>query len=117
MDFDDGSGATIVLKWPKPTPVRTLASDQGDGALQSNQGTRDEAITKGVGVKEVVAAFKNSAGECIDLSGIDLGSVVKVKGTIGLFRGVRQIGLERISMCSFRNFFASCYPPVRLNLL
>ena len=34
------------------------------------------------------------------MGGVDLGSVVKIKGGIGEFRGEKQITLERISMTS-----------------
>ena len=38
-----------------------------------------------------------ATGQSIDLAGVDVGSIVKVKGGIGGFRGVRQMTLERIS--------------------
>ena len=37
------------------------------------------------------------SGISIDLAGFDVGSVVKVKGGVGAFRGERQLELERIS--------------------
>ena len=39
-------------------------------------------------------------GIAIDMGGIDLGCVVKVKGGINEFRGEKQVTLERISMTS-----------------
>ena len=41
---------------------------------------------------------RTTEGNKVDMSGIDLGVVVKVKGGIGSYRGERQIDLERISM-------------------
>ena len=38
------------------------------------------------------------SGNPINMKGLDLGCVVKVKGGIGEFRDMRQITLERISM-------------------
>ena len=38
------------------------------------------------------------SGNAIDMKGLDLGCVVKVKGGISEFRDERQITLERISM-------------------
>ena len=38
-------------------------------------------------------------GRDVDLSGVDVGTVVKVKGGVGSFREVRQMQLERI--CTF----------------
>ena len=40
-----------------------------------------------------------ATGRDVDLSGVDIGTVVKVKGGVGSFREVRQMLLERI--CRF----------------
>lgn len=37
-------------------------------------------------------------GRTVDLSGVDVGVVVKVKGGMGVFRGEKQVMLERICM-------------------
>lgn len=37
-----------------------------------------------------------ATGRDVDLSGVDIGTVVKVKGGVGSFREVRQMLLERI---------------------
>lgn len=39
-----------------------------------------------------------ATGRDVDLSGVDIGTVVKVKGGVGSFREVRQMLLERICM-------------------
>ena len=41
----------------------------------------------------------SSTGRAVNLSGVDVGTVVKVKGGVGSFREVRQMLLERI--CTF----------------
>jgi len=39
---------------------------------------------------------RSGKGYEVDLSGVEIGKVVKVKGCIGSFRGVRQVLLERV---------------------
>ena len=48
-----------------------------------------DALAKGI----------SATGRAVDLSGVDVGTVVKVKGGVGSFREVRQMLLERI--CTF----------------
>ena len=50
-----------------------------------------DAFTKGV----------TATGRDVDLRGVDIGTVVKVKGGVGSFREMRQMLLERIcrSIC------------------
>ncbi|KAI9699967.1 MAG: hypothetical protein M1836_002501 [Candelina mexicana] len=97
MELDDGSGATIEIKWAKPPPLPALAADKGNELLDGQEGIKGHTVTKEADIKTPKQEIKNSAGERIDINGIDLGSVVKVKGTIDSFRGVRQIVLQRIS--------------------
>ena len=47
---------------------------------------KHDALTKGI----------SATGRAVDLSGLDIGTVVKVKGGVGSFRDVRQMLLERI---------------------
>ena len=47
---------------------------------------KHDALAKGV----------SATGRAVDLSGVDIGTVVKVKGGVGSFRDVRQMLLERI---------------------
>lgn len=55
-----------------------------------------------------------ATGLSIDLAGVDVGSIVKVKGGIGEFRGVRQMTLEKISASAI---VLSFLPPNRIQLL
>lgn len=40
----------------------------------------------------------SATGRTIDLTGVDIGAVVKIKGGVGVFRGEKQVQLERICM-------------------
>lgn len=79
MILDDSSGSTIEITCGRKTPP-----SKSDIALVKHL----EPDTKGL----------TATGYDIDLQGVDIGSVVKVKGGIGDFRGQRQILLERISI-------------------
>lgn len=85
--LDDSSGATIEVTCPReraPLPESTT--------LATN-------VTAGNGSSRVTSCKgRTLTGVEVDMSGIDLGSVVKVKGGVGVFRDERQINLERISM-------------------
>ena len=95
--LDDSSGATIEITCGRPAPASTtqntnaasLAEDRSTGV-----GGLDASSCKGV----------TATGRDVDLSGMDIGTVVKVKGGVGSFRDVRQMLLERI--CRFCQ--ASC---------
>ena len=96
--LDDSSGATIEITCGRSTPAPTtsLAKDT------STQLSGFEASGKGV----------TATGRAVDLSGVDIGTVVKVKGGVGSFREVRQMLLERIcrshvalSPLAFSSFF------------
>ncbi|KAL9117419.1 MAG: hypothetical protein Q9187_006044 [Circinaria calcarea] len=83
--IDDSSGATIEVTCPRnPTPVDTGPHAITGDAIGENGSSRGSSTGTTI------------TGNTIDMSGIDLGNVVKVKGGIGEFRGERQITLERI---------------------
>ena len=94
MILDDSSGSTIEItcgrKTPPPKSNATDMQTQEDHTTRSIRApvTQSEADTKGL----------TATGYDVNLHGIDIGSVVKVKGGIGDFRGQRQILLERISV-------------------
>ncbi|KAI9716684.1 MAG: hypothetical protein M1812_005222 [Candelaria pacifica] len=96
MDLDDGSGYTIEVKWAKPSPPPTAALKEKDKLLKGQNRVRGDDIVKAADLQESKADIKNRDGESIDMSGIDLGSVVQIRGSIDSFRGVRQMVLERI---------------------
>ncbi|KAL9115138.1 MAG: hypothetical protein Q9227_000932 [Pyrenula ochraceoflavens] len=79
--IDDSSGETIEVMCPKPV------TNGGSYSLRSEQ-------------QEPNADAANRARVMQEL---DVGSVVKLKGTISTFRNVRQITLERISIVEDTN--------------
>ena len=88
--LDDSSGATIEITCGRPAPTPN-ASNTNATSLAKDTSTRlngYEASIKGV----------TATGRDVDLSGVDIGTVVKVKGGMGSFREVRQMLMERICM-------------------
>lgn len=83
MLLDDSSGATIEVTCGRQKPV------------QSAPPTENVVIT---GLLDVLTEGHTATGRSIDLRGVDIGSVVKLKGGIGQFRGEKQVLLERISI-------------------
>lgn len=82
MLVDDSSGATLEISCAK-APAKD--KDANANELGNGNGTGDSQGTSASWIG-------------VDLSGVDVGSVVKVKGGIGEFRGVKQMTLERISV-------------------
>lgn len=90
MLLDDSSGATIALTCGREAPsVSTV-----EVAALPIHGTGAADISSGA--KKSKPTGLTATGRTVDLSGIDIGSVVKVKGGIGMFRGEKQVILERI---------------------
>ena len=84
MVLDDSSGANIEITCGRN--------------LHQKQEADPNAITNHVLAKEEGCMIGNTAqGYEVDLTGVDIGSVVKVKGGIGCFRGEKQMTLERLS--------------------
>ncbi len=50
----------------------------------------------GLRVPDACSKGITATGRDVDLSGVDIGTVVKAKGGVGSFREVRQMLLERI---------------------
>ncbi|MCJ1314494.1 hypothetical protein MMC25_008176 [Agyrium rufum] len=80
--LDDGSGQTIEL---------TCGRERIDQDI-----TSDNLLPRGSATCNKMSG-KTSTGRIIDLDGVGVGNVVKVKGSLGTFRGVKQIHLERLS--------------------
>ncbi|OBT82203.1 hypothetical protein VE02_08671 [Pseudogymnoascus sp. 03VT05] len=81
ITIDDGSGATIeatCLAPPRPEATATVAA-----IAVSTSRPADDAMVSPDGPK---------------LRGVDIGAVVKVKGGIREFRGVRQVAMKAISI-------------------
>lgn len=94
MSLDDSSGATIEITCGRQKPVQTVLPP-GD----ASKARIPDAPTEG----------HTATGVRIDLRGIDIGSVVKLKGGIGSFRGEKQILLERISTIRTTNEEAAAW--------
>ncbi|KAM0801416.1 hypothetical protein BDR22DRAFT_820552 [Usnea florida] len=92
--LDDSSGATIEITCGRPGPTPTTrnahSTSMPDSAMEPK---KNDALTKGI----------SATGRAVDLSGVDIGTVVKVKGGVGSFRDVRQMLLERISIIRTTN--------------
>ena len=85
MVLDDSSGENIEVTCGRVTEEGTDAKPEAQKA------------TKG---KTNVASGKTLLSNTVNMTGVDVGSVVKVKGCIGSFRGMKQIQLERL--CKFK---------------
>lgn len=85
MLLDDSSGALIEVTCGRPQNTTTSPNDHN-------------IRSAGLGKPTIAMEGVTSTGRPIDLSGIDIGTVVKVKGKIGSFRGEKQMHLERICM-------------------
>lgn len=84
MVLDDSSGANIEVTCGRASP----AAQGGDiNAATVHTPAREQARMIG----------NTTQGNSVDLSGVDIGSIVKVKGGIGSFRGEKQMTLERLS--------------------
>lgn len=101
--LDDSSGATIdvTCERPKSTlPTLNNASGRSICALEGPKAAPTNATTQ--------------TGRNIDLAGFDVGSIAKVKGAIGAFRGERQILLERLVDVSTTNEEAAAWQEVSI---
>lgn len=66
-------------------------------------------LTEGVRGPEVFNKGITATGRDVNLSGVDVGSVVKVRGGLGLFRAERQMQLERMSIIRTTNEEAAAW--------
>ncbi len=87
--LDDSSGATIEITCARRAPAPAPTTRNVNAPSRADDATvRSEFEAPGKGV--------TAMGRDVDLSGVDVGTVVKVKGGVGSFREVRQMQLERI---------------------
>ena len=84
MVLDDSSGENIEVICGRVTEESTDAKPK---AQKAPNGKTNAAIGK------------TTLNNTVNLTGVDIGSVVKIKGCIGSFRGMKQIQLERL--CKF----------------
>ncbi|KAJ4364833.1 hypothetical protein N0V95_000677 [Ascochyta clinopodiicola] len=85
VTLDDGSGATVELKIVRSTP-----GEQGAKAPPSNTTVKNVNVISQFGVFEVM----------VDHCRVDIGTVLKAKGTISEFRNVKQLELKRVQIVS-----------------
>ena len=86
MVLDDSSGENIEVTCGRVTEESTDAKPE---AQKAPKGKINAAIGK------------TTLNNTVSLTGVDIGSVVKIKGCIGSFRGMKQIQLERL--CKFNS--------------
>lgn len=94
MILDDSSGATIEITCGRPKQKGPILP-AGDLDAYAKTSVLPDAPTEGT----------TATGRSIDLTRIDIGVVVKVKGGIGSFRGEKQVLLEKICMWSAISIF------------
>jgi hypothetical protein len=106
MLLDDSSGVTIEVTCAlrrqvvHPPPLAPLppntnvrgGREGGGGAATIEPDVR--VSTDGASALKPMGL--TATGRTVDLTGLDVGAVVKVKGGVGVFRGEKQVVLERI---------------------
>lgn len=93
MLLDDSSGATIEVTCGRQAPAPSMAGvTEPDVPLSASS----RAAVSGLAS---TPTGLTATGRTVDLSGVDVGAVVKVKGGVGVFRGEKQVVMERI--CTF----------------
>jgi hypothetical protein len=85
LTLDDGSGATIELKI-----VRVISSEQGWNVSSPDTTISNVNVISQLGVFEVMVNHRR----------LDIGTVLKAKGTISEFRGIKQLELKRVQVVS-----------------
>ena len=90
MVLDDSTGSTIEIfcKRESITPSQTLV---GKG---SSKGSLVDLNNKLEENQEVIGL--TAQGNMVNFKGIDIGSIIKVKGGVGEFRQEKQVLLERV---------------------
>lgn len=87
FSLDDSSGATIDVTCTRIQPAPQDLSAASVGLTTSRVGNNDDAL---------LLKGKTQTGNDVEFQGVDVGTVVKLKGTIGSWRSERQIQLERL---------------------
>lgn len=87
MVLDDSSGANIEI-----TCSRLLPNSRDKPGKDENHTQKDHRV---IG--------RTKEGYDVELTGVDVGSVVRVKGGIGSFRGEKQMTLERLEFVRTTN--------------
>ncbi|KAH9864274.1 hypothetical protein J1614_010208 [Plenodomus biglobosus] len=88
LTLDDGSGANIELKIVRIPPPEPNPADTSSPTTIENV-----HVVSRLGVFDVL----------VDQQSLDIGTVIKAKGTVSEFRGVKQLDLKRISIVTTTN--------------
>lgn len=94
LTIDDSSGVNIEVKYDRATPAAS-----GVGDVTDNQARKYEANKTLASDGVLDTSGVTATGRKIRPSGVDIGSVVKIKGGIKAFRAQKQVTLERIGRC------------------
>lgn len=96
LTLDDSSGATIEVTC-KRQALRPTTNVHGSNAATTREPLPSSGADLDNGGGYGIAPSNNK----INMGGIDVGSVVKVKGVVGEYRGEKQLMLERICRLHF----------------
>ncbi|KAH8725014.1 hypothetical protein GQ44DRAFT_772419 [Phaeosphaeriaceae sp. PMI808] len=88
LTVDDGSGANIELKIVRLPSIEKSPLNTSSATAMGNV-----TVTSRIGVFQVM----------VDDLAVDIGTVVKAKGTISEFRGIKQLDLKRIWVVTTTN--------------
>ncbi|KAF1923173.1 uncharacterized protein M421DRAFT_104638 [Didymella exigua CBS 183.55] len=88
LTLDDGSGATIELKI-----VRHVTYQQSSGTLSSTTTISNVNVISQFGAFEIK----------VDNVNVEIGMILKAKGSISEFRGAKQLELRRVQIVSSTN--------------
>ena len=102
LTIDDSSGANIELKYSPPKTTSTVDDPILPVDSRNGRTTEERALDM---------SGTTATGRKIDLKGVDIGKVVKVKGGLTKYRGQKQVTLERIG--SYHLWYL-VLPPIRL---
>ena len=99
MLLDDSSGTTIEITCgrPKQADLTSIMEDKN-------------VFDKKMSISDCPTVGLTATGREIDVGGIDVGTVVKAKGGISVWRGEKQMQLERI--CTYADDPSICYASV-----
>ena len=112
--IDDSSGVNITVYLPRAEVVTTATGRTvggGYGRTSYAAGRYGANVFAGPGQlipqQPGLREGKSVLGYKVDITGVEIGNVVKVKGGVGEWLGTRQLTLERI--CELRSFSSSSY--------
>ncbi|KAF5867027.1 hypothetical protein ETB97_006873 [Aspergillus alliaceus] len=95
LTVDDSSGATIdVIVYKVP-----VTEDDNNQSARSGKDSRAGDLQSAYATKHVAATNKTA----LDATALVPGTVVRIKGTLSMFRGTMQVQLERVSVIQDTN--------------